>query len=233
VYRLRGSRVVSTVFFPPIVDDPYTYGRIAAANSLSDIYAMGARPVLALNVVAFPTKKLPLTVLAAILAGARSAIAPPVPWSAVALGMRRRLKYGLAVTGTAVPREIVRNGGARSGTCSYSRRPWDRDSGHRDQTRRGRCSRERSAVESMVALNDVAGAALVEFAQPADVTGFGLARHAAEVALASEGRLVFDASALALLPAPHGWRKRMLTGGSSHRGHRDASCPFHPMLLRC
>jgi len=237
VYRLRGDlAVVSTVdFFPPIVDDPYTYGRIAAANALSDIYAMGACPVLALNIVAFPTKRLPLAVLAAILAGGAERVAAA---GAVVGGGHSvcddELKYGLAVTGTAVPREIVRNGGARSGDVLVLTKALGTGI-LATAIKRGAvdAAEERSAVESMVALNDVAGAALVEFRARActDVTGFGLAGHAAEVALASERvRLVFDASALALLPGTARLAQAgMLTGGGrrnrDHLGRRLSLSP--------
>jgi selenide,water dikinase len=227
VYRLRGDlAVVSTVdFFPPIVDDPYTYGRIAAANALSDVYAMGARPVLVLNVVAFPTRKLPLAVLAEILAGGaeRAAAAGAVVGGGHSV-CDEELKYGLAVTGTAAPAEIVRNGGARSGDVLVLTKALGTGI-LATGIKRGAvdAAEERAAVESMVALNDVAGAALVEFRARActDITGFGLAGHAAEVALASDGvRLVFDAGALALLPGTARLAEAgMLTGGG--RRNRD------------
>ena len=227
MYRLRPDlAVVSTVdFFPPIVDDPYTYGRIAAANSLSDVYAMGARPIVALNVVAFPTKKLPLSVLAEILAGGAERVAAA---GAVVGGGHSvcddELKYGLAVTGTAKPSEIVRNGGARAGDVLVLTKALGTGI-LATGIKRGAvdAAEERAAVESMIALNDVAGAALVASRARActDVTGFGLAGHAAEVALASDGvRLVFDSSSLALLPGTARLAEAgMLTGGG--RRNRD------------
>jgi len=227
VYRLRSDlALVSTVdFFPPIVDDPYTYGRIAAANALSDVYAMGARPILALNVVAFPTKKLPLAVLEQILAGGAERVAAA---GAVVGGGHSvcddELKYGLAVTGTVGPGKIVRNGGARGGDILVLTKALGTGilaTGIKHGAVEP--AEERAAVESMVALNDVAGAALVEFRARActDVTGYGLAGHAAEVALASDGvRLVFEAGALGLLPGTARLAEAgMLTGGG--RRNRD------------
>ena len=222
MYRLRGDlAVVNTVdFFPPIVDDPYTYGRIAAANSLSDVYAMGARPIVALNVVAFPTKKLPLSVLADILAG----------------GAERVAAAGAVIGGG----HSVCDDRTQIRACGYRHRRSARDRPQRWRAKRRRAgshqgasvpafsppassaapstpAEEHAAVESMVALNDVAGAALVEFRARActDVTGFGLAGHAAEVALASEGvRLVFDSGAISLLPGTARLAEAgMLTGG--------------------
>lgn len=227
VYRLRSDlALVSTVdFFPPIVDDPYTYGRIAAANALSDVYAMGARPVLALNVVAFPTKRLPLAVLEEILAGGMERI---VAAGAVVGGGHSvcddELKYGLSVTGTVAPGKIVRNGGARSGDILVLTKALGTGI-LATGIKRGAVddAEERGAVESMVALNDVAGAALAKFHARActDITGYGLAGHAAEMAIASDGvRLVFGAGSLALLPGTARLAEAgMLTGGG--RRNRD------------
>jgi len=232
VYRLRSDlALVSTVdFFPPIVDDPYTYGRIAAANALSDVYAMGARPVLALNVVGFPTNKLPLAVLEEILAGGTERV---VAAGAVVGGGHSvcddELKYGLAVTGTVAPGKIVRNGGARSGDILVLTKPLGTGI-LATGIKRGAvdAAEERGAVESMVALNDVAGAALAKFRSRActDISGYGLAGHAAEMVLASDGvRLVFEAGALALLPGTARLAEAgMLTGGGQrnrdHLGRR-------------
>jgi selenide,water dikinase len=227
VYRLRPDlAVVSTVdFFPPIVDDPYTYGRIAAANSLSDVYAMGAKPIVALNVVAFPTGTLSLSVLREILAGGAERVAAA---GAVVGGGHSvcddELKYGLAVTGTVKPSEIVRNAGARPGDVLVLTKPLGTGI-LATGIKRGAAdaAEENAATASMIALNDVAGSALCTFRARActDVTGFGLAGHAAEVALASdEVRLVFDSSALSLLPGTARLAEAgMLTGGG--RRNRD------------
>ena len=207
VYRLRPDlALVATVdFFPPMVDDPFTFGRIAAANALSDIYAMGAKPAVALNVVAFPTAEIDLGVLGRILAGGAERVAAA---GAVVGGGHSicddGIKYGLAVTGTVHPRHIVRNGGARAGDVLVLTKPLGTGI-VATGIKRGAAEpiEEESAIRSMVALNDVAGGALVAYRARActDVTGFGLAGHASEVSEASRAvRLVFDADALQLLP---------------------------------
>lgn len=212
---------VSTVdFFPPIVDDPYTYGRIAAANALSDVYAMGATPVLALNVVCFPTKRLPMAVLGRILAGGAERVAAA---GAVVGGGHSvcdtEMKYGLAVQGIVAPRDVVRNGGARKGDVLVLTKPLGTGI-VASAIKRGAAepAEEKAAVASMLALNDVAGAALARYRARActDVSGFGLAGHGAEVAAASKGvRLVVDSSMLALLPGTARLVEAgMLTGGA-------------------
>jgi selenide,water dikinase len=207
VYRLRPDlALVATVdFFPPMVDDPFTFGRIAAANALSDIYAMGAKPTVALNVVAFPTATIAIGVLGRILAGG----AERVEAAGAVIGGGHSIcddevKYGLAVTGTVHPRQVVRNGGARAGDLLVLTKPLGTGI-VATGIKRGAAEpvEEDAAIRSMVALNDVAGAALRAYGARActDVTGFGLAGHAAEMAEASRAvRLVFDADALQLLP---------------------------------
>ena len=118
VFRLRDDlAIVSTVdFFTPVVDDPYTYGQISAANALSDVYAMGGRPVSALNIVCWPQTGLPREMLAEVLRGgsekAREAGVVVVGGHSVA---DEDVKFGMAVTGVIDPRRIVRNVGARVG----------------------------------------------------------------------------------------------------------------------
>src|SRR5207247_1474385 len=109
--------LVQTVdFFAPIVDDPYAFGQIAAANALSDVYAMGGEPLTALNIVGFPSGKLPLTVLTEILRGGQDKVHEA---GAVIAGghtiIDEELKYGLAVTGRADPRRLLTNAGAAVG----------------------------------------------------------------------------------------------------------------------
>ena len=126
VFRLRDDlAIVSTVdFFTPVVDDPYTYGQISAANALSDVYAMGGRPVSALNIVCWPQSGLPGEMLAEILRGGsdktREAGAVVVGGHSVA---DEEVKFGMAVTGVIDPRRIIRNVGARAAMyCSSPRR---------------------------------------------------------------------------------------------------------------
>jgi selenide,water dikinase len=207
VYRLRADlAIVNTVdFFPPIVDDAYQYGRIAAANSLSDVYAMGGKPLTVLNIVGYPSARLGVDVLAEILRGGAERAA--AAGAAVVGGHTvedKELKYGMAVTGQVHPDRIVRNGGARRGDMLVLTKPLGTGivaSG----IKRGATDdhEEQAAIASMAALNDIAGGALVRYRARActDVTGFGLAGHGSEMALASKGvRLEIDADSIALLP---------------------------------
>jgi selenide,water dikinase len=207
VYRVRADlAIVNTVdFFPPIVDDPYQFGRIAAANALSDIYAMGARPITALNIVGFPSKRLAPALLGEIMRGGdervRAAGAAVVGGHTIEDG---ELKYGMAVTGVIHPDRIVRNGGARKGDVIVLTKPLGTGivatgikQGATDPVE------EAAAIESMTALNDIAGAALGRYRARActDVTGFGLGGHAAEMIAASGAvRMELDGDAIGLLP---------------------------------
>ena len=207
VYRLSATRaIVTTVdFFPPMVDDPFLFGQIAAANALSDVYAMGAKPLVALGVAAFPTKKLPLEVFAQILRGASERVAAA---GAVIIGGHSladsELKYGLAVTGIVHPDRIVRNVGARVGDLLVLTKPLGTGIVCTGIKKNVATAQEAAfAAASMTTLNDVAGALLTRFGARActDVTGFGLAGHAAE--MASGGgrvRIEIDSAKLPLLP---------------------------------
>jgi selenide, water dikinase len=118
VYRLRDDlAIVQTLdFFTPVVDDPYLFGQVAAANSLSDVYAMGAKPLTAMNIVCFPYKTLDINILGQILKGGADKIAEA---GALLIGGHsiedEEPKYGLSVTGTIHPQDLITNAGARTG----------------------------------------------------------------------------------------------------------------------
>src|SRR4051794_13279070 len=118
VYRIAdGLALVQTLdFFPPLVDDPFTFGQIAAANALSDVYAMNGRPLTVMNIAAFPYDELPLTVMAEILRGAADRVAAA---GAVTVGGHTlrdtEVKFGLSVTGLVDPADVLTNAGARPG----------------------------------------------------------------------------------------------------------------------
>lgn len=189
VYQLSGDQaVVETVdFFTPVVDDPWTFGRIAGANAFSDIWAMGARPLFALNLVGFPVGKLPLEVLTAILRGgadaAREAGAPILGGHSID---DPEPKYGMAVTGLVHPARILRNVGARPGDALLLTKPLGAGI-VTTAIKRGTAppALAERAIQVMAALNKVAGEILAASGAVhalTDVTGFGLLGHAWEMA---------------------------------------------------
>jgi selenide,water dikinase len=206
VFRLRKDlAIVNTVdFFTPIVDDPYVFGQIAAANALSDIYAMGADPVTALNIVAFPKATLDLEILAEILKGgaerARKAGAVVVGGHSI---IDLELKYGMAVTGAIHPKRVIRNVGVRDGDALVLTKPLGTGIITTALKRRkAPAASVRAAVRSMVSLNKEASAIMRTFPVHAcsDVTGYGLLGHAYEMASGSGVTIVLDSARLPLLP---------------------------------
>ena len=205
VYRVSDEvALIQTVdFFPPMVDDPFTFGQIAAANALSDVYAMGGEPRLALNVVAFPNC-LGAEVLGEMLAGGASKVKEA---GAVLAGGHsindEEPKYGLCVTGFVHPNRIWKNGGAQAGDVLLLTKPLGVGLVN-TAVKAGMASEEakRCAVESMSCLNKLAMEVLreVEVHSCTDVTGFGLAGHALETARASGVSLVIETGRLEVLP---------------------------------
>jgi selenide, water dikinase len=204
VYRISADlALVQTVdFFTPVVDDPYDFGRIAAANALSDVYAMGGTPVTALNVAAFPVEELGTEVLARILEGGAAVAAEA---GVVIVGGHTvkddEPKYGLAVTGTIAPSRVVRNGGARPGDLLLLSKPVG--TGILTTARKRDLIGDaelQPAIDQMVRLNDRAARAMLAHGAHAatDVTGYGVAGHAGEMARASGVALAFDARAVPL-----------------------------------
>jgi selenide,water dikinase len=182
--------LVQTVdFFAPIVDDPYDFGQIAAANALSDVYAMGGQPLTALNIVAFPTADLPLDVLTEILRGGQDKVHEA---GALIVGghtvIDTELKYGLAVTGRAHPDFLLTNAGAKVGDQLVLTKPLGNGI-LATAAKRGKLSSEaqRPMLDAMKSLNGVASrAALAVGARCAtDITGFGLLGHLLHIARAS------------------------------------------------
>ncbi|HEX8121908.1 MAG TPA: selenide, water dikinase SelD [Solirubrobacteraceae bacterium] len=191
VVRLRDDlALVQTVdFFTPIVDDPYDFGRIAATNALSDVYAMGGTPVSALNLVAFPLEALGGEVLTAILRGGHDAV--EAAGAAIVGGHSiddPEPKYGLAATGTVHPAEVTTNAGGRPGDALFLTKPLG-GGVVSTAAKRGLASDGliAAAVEVMTTLNDRAAASARAAGAHAvtDVTGFGLLGHLHELALAS------------------------------------------------
>jgi selenide,water dikinase len=195
VYRLTpGLAVVETVdFFPPVVDDPFQFGAIAAANALSDIYAMGAKPIFALNLVGFP-KELPLDILSKILAGGQSkADEAGIPILGGHSVQDPEPKYGMAVTGVVHPKKVLTNAGAKPGDVLLLTKPLG--SGIATTAiKRGVASKAltKRVVQVMSALNRSAGEVFAsgKFKVNAltDVTGFGLLGHLLEMMTGAKAR---------------------------------------------
>ena len=205
VYRLDDqTAIVFTVdFFPPVVDDPRTFGWIAATNALNDVYAMGGRPLLALSVTAFP-EELPVSVLGEILAGAADATREAGAILAGGHTIRDdEPKYGLAVVGTVHPDGVWLKSDAQVGDVVLVTKPLGTGL-ILQAVREGRApdGAFEAAVEAMSELNRDAADALRSFSPNAvtDVTGFGLLGHAHETALRSGVKIVLDAGALPALP---------------------------------
>jgi selenide,water dikinase len=197
--------LVQTVdFFTPLVDDPYDFGRIAAANALSDVYAMGATPLTALNIVAFPLRELGGEVLGAILRGGADVVAEA---DAVVVGGHTindaEPKYGLAVTGIVSPARMATNDAGQDGDLLVLSKPLGvgaivtaRKHGHRSDELLA------EAVQTMVELNDRAAEAAIAAGVRAmtDITGFGLLGHLHNLCLASGLAAEVNASSVPVIP---------------------------------
>lgn len=212
--------LVQTVdFFAPIVDDPYTFGRIAAANALSDVYAMGGEPLTALNIVGFPAGSAPLEVLTEMLRGGQDAVHEA---GAVIAGghsiIDEEIKYGLSVTGRANPRHLLTNAAAKAGDRLVLTKPLG--TGLLSTAAKSGAVREdvyRAMITSMSTLNrEASRAALAVGATCAtDITGFGLLGHASHIARASNVSLEIHVADVPDLPgARDAWRAGARTGGA-------------------
>ena len=205
VYRLRPDlAIVNTVdFFTPIVDDPYMFGQIAAANSLSDVYAMGGEPATALNIVCFPRGKMDIGVLGEVLRGGADKVEES---GAVIAGghsiIDEEIKYGLSVTGVVHPDRILRNVGAREGDVLVLTKPLGTGIAT-TALKRGNASEAsiEQAVASMAALNKYAAAVMQGYDVHAcsDVTGYGLLGHGLEMTGDGSVSIVFEAARLPLI----------------------------------
>ena len=212
--------LVQTVdFFAPIVDDPYLFGQIAATNALSDVYAMGGEPLTALNIVGFPSGKLPLEVLTEILRGGQDKVHEA---GAFVVGghtiIDEELKFGLAVTGRAHPQRILSNANAVVGDRLVLTKPLgtgilataakNHEIGTADAA---------ALYASMCRLNANASRAALSIGVRAatDITGFGLLGHALHIATASNVTIVIDADRVpALGGAREAWARGTRTGGA-------------------
>ena len=200
--RIDGARAVLATadFFPPVVDDPYDWGRIAAANALSDVYAMGGEPLVAVNLLAWPRDRLPLEVMTEVLRGGRDVCAEAGCHLAGGHSVDDpEPKYGLAVTGLAAADRLLRNDAGRAGLPLTLTKPLGLGVLNNRHKATGEIFPE--AVETMVRLNrDASRAALAAGARCAtDVTGFGLLGHLYKLARASGVTAVIEAASVPYL----------------------------------
>ncbi len=234
-----GIAVIATAdFFTPVVDDPYDWGRIAAANALSDVYAMGGRPVVAVNLLGWPREVLPLELATEVLRGGLAVAAEA--GSHVAGGHSvddPEPKYGMAVTGIADPQRLLRNDAGRAGVPISLTKPL----GIGVLNSRHKATGEvfAQAIEAMTTLNRVAADAALRagITCATDVTGFGLLGHLFKLARASGVTAVVDAAAVPYLDgARAALRDGYVSGGTRRnldwvRPHLDSTVTEEELLL--
>lgn len=222
VYKLRDDlALIQTLdFFTPIVNDPYQFGQIAAVNALSDIYAMGGRPLTAMNIVCFPKKTLDMSVLKEILRGGLEKIHEA---GALLVGGHSvddlELKYGLSVTGIIHPDKVMTNAAARPGDRLILTKPIG--TGIIATALKGKFA-SREAEEAMISVmvesNRVGAEVMQEVGARActDITGFGLLGHALEMATASRCGLTLFASRVSVIPYAFEYAQMGLVPGGTH-----------------
>jgi len=223
VYQLTDDlAIIQTIdFFTPIVDEPYAFGQIAAANALSDVYAMGGKPLTAMNVVCFPTKSLDISVLKDVLRGGVDKI---LEAGAVLVGGHtiddKELKYGLSVTGTVHPKRLVTNSGVKAGDKLILTKLLGTGivstavkAGKVDQETAARLTR------CMATLNKKASELMQEVGIHActDITGFGLLGHTVQLAQNSRVGISISSALVPLLPRVEEFAKQGLLPGGSRR----------------
>ena len=225
VYRLRDDLaiVVTTDFFTPIVDDPFDWGRIAATNALSDVYAMGGTPLLALNLVGWPREGLPFELLARVLDGGAAAAA--AGGCLIAGGHSiddAEPKYGLAVVGTVDPAHVLRNAGAQPGDVLVLTKPIGLGV-ISTAVKREVASSEMlaTAVSVMTTLNDTGrdAALAVGVNAATDVTGFGLLGHLRELCVASGVGAIVHASSVPVIEGVRELIEAGMVAGGTQRNH--------------
>jgi len=231
VYRLREDLavVVTTDFFTPIVDDPYDWGRIAATNALSDVYAMGGAPLLALNLVAWPREDLPFELLARVLDGG----ADVVRAAGALVGGGHSIddaepKYGLAVVGTVDPAHVLTNAGAQPGDALVLTKPIGLgviSTALKRDVAPAQLLDE--AVRVMTTLNDTARDAALEIGDSVhaatDVTGFGLVGHLREMLVASGVGAEIDSAAVPVIDGVRDLLAAGMVAGGTQRNHAFVS----------
>jgi selenide,water dikinase len=221
--------LVQTIdFFTPIVDDPFSFGQIAAANALSDVYAMGGKPLTAMNIVAFPIKKMDRNILKEILKGGLSKVQES---GALLVGGHSidddDIKYGLSVTGVVHPDKILTNANAHPGDRLILTKPLG--TGIIATALKGGVASEEALAkitESMTTLNRMASEVTVEIGVNActDITGFGLLGHALEMAIASDVGIAITSNSVPIFPEAEEYASMGMVPGGTRRNREFGSC---------
>jgi selenide,water dikinase len=222
VYRIaRDLALILTLdFFTPIVDDPYDFGQIAAANALSDVYAMGGKPLLAMNIICFPEKKMDISILQEILHGGSDKM---IEAGVILVGGHSvddtEIKYGLSVTGTVHPDKVLKNTGGIAGDAVILTKPLGcgiiSTAIKADTATK---AAEEKAIRSMKSLNGKAAAIMDRFRVHActDVTGFGLLGHACEMIEGTDVGMIIHADAVPYFPEAKKYAEiGMVPGGTA------------------
>jgi selenide,water dikinase len=223
VYKLSEElAIVQTLdFFTPVVDDPYIFGQVAAANALSDVYAMGGRPLTAMNIVCFPVKTMDMAILKEILSGGLDKMREA---GVILVGGHsvedQELKYGLSITGIIHPAKVILNTGARAGDRLLLTKPLG--TGIINTALKGGLADEGAvsrAIECMVTLNRKASELMMEVDVHActDVTGFGLLGHACEMIEGTSIGMVIHSDRVPLFPEAKELAEKGLVPGGLHR----------------
>jgi selenide, water dikinase len=220
VYKISNDvAIIQTIdFITPIVNDPYTFGQIAAANSISDVYTMGGRPVTAMNVVCFPGDTLDISILREILRGGLDQMnAAGVALMGGHSVTDPQMKYGLSVTGVVHPDKLITNSGTRIGDILVLTKPLG--TGILSTALKDRLIDESTftpVAQSMATLNKKAAEMMVEFGVHSctDITGFGLIGHASHLVQEGETGLELDFNAIPVFPEAFEFsRKEVYPGG--------------------
>lgn len=240
MYKLTDDiALIQTVdFFTPIVDDPYTFGLVTAANALSDVYAMGGIPLTAMNIICFPIKTMDISVLHEILRGGLDKMREA---NVLLVGGHSvdddELKYGLSLSGTVHPEKVILNRGARPGDSLIITKPLG--TGIINTALKANMASDElvdKATESMTELNKKASEMMVQSTTIhacTDVTGFGLLGHAAEMIEGSDAGMIIDSSAVPILGDIKEFVDMGIMPGGLHRNktfrlpiiEKKASCP--------
>ena len=223
MYRISDDlAVIQTLdFFTPIVDDPYTFGQVAAANALSDVYAMGGKPLTAMNIVCFPVKTMDMAILNEILSGGLDKLHEAGVTLVGGHSVEdKELKYGLSVTGTIHPQRVILNTGAQAGDRLILTKPLG--TGIINTALKGGMADEvavAKSVKCMVALNKKASELMLTVDTHActDVTGFGLLGHACEMIEGTDVGLVINSADVPYFPEVVELSEMGMIPGGLHR----------------